>query len=846
MKAPKITKKTWKKIQTLRTKIFEEVFEISPYDYQKDVSDAIIWNALLDTGDSIAIEQCRQCIEKGSIVHTRDGTLSRIETLPNSWKTGEKNIYEVKINGGASIRCSKEHPLLTKDGWEKVSELKRGDEVKSLYSWDKFGKGIIPYEYKKYINMHSTETVEGNFKMTNELAELLGFLVTDGYISNNKQSFKFTNTRKEYLDRVKYLVNKNFKDINIKEYTKGNGKDLLFTTGENSRFNSLKDFIRIMKMNNKFPTATNYFTKEQICYFLKGVWCGDGYIVNHPTKNEFGLACGNNLIYAQYFRELLNKLGLRGRVTNERMKLSTKTFHRITLNGYRNKLAFLNTIGEIPCKPFNNKIKKLYKIDTEKEIDGEISYYRKILSIKKVGYNETYDLEISNKGWFISGGVIAHNSGKTEGVTLTTVFLLAFYYQLKKSLGFWAPKELQIGIFAPQQEQAKTDFVRIKKYLNKLKEKAPNIEFTIAENNGNTISLVSEKFPQRIVYCFSASPTSNTESKTLNIIIYEEAHELLDSKIDNTIAPMGMQTNAMSIYIGTAGYKKCRFHKMLTSLPKKNLIRIPYERAIKERNKKYKQTKNPIHLNYKKKIKNIIREIGIDSDAFKTQYALKWVLERGQFTTEEALEKLEIEQDMPFYVGPGEICYAGIDWGKHKDGTVVTFIDENYNIRGWLELIGDDYNSQILTIVSAIKNVFPGCRTIHCDSTGNQDQGVDVLRGRLQEAGISANVIPINFTAGSKDAMYKHLWSLMHDKVIPLPDGSLEVMEPAKLTYPKSNCKEKDKFLIQLLQLQKEIKRGMWSCHHPDGNYHDDYPDSIALACLAFGGLSKPYNPVIS
>lgn len=486
--------------------------------------------------------------------------------------------------------------------------------------------------------------------------------------------------------------------------------------------------------------------------------------------------------------------------------------------------------------------------------------WAKVTSLRDEVFKEIYNIDpydyqkkISNKiirAVLLNTGetipvVQARQSGKTAAITLTITFLLTFYFQLKKALNLWYfSDEFAIGIFAPQQEQAKTDFVRIKQYLEMVRDKSP--DFEIVESNGNTLTLKSQTFPKRVVYCFSASPTSRTESKTLHLIILEESQDLLDSKVNNTILPMGTNTNAVTVYVGTTGYKRCNFYRILVNSPEGEVVEVTYRRAIKERRKKFNETKNPIHLSYEKRIKNIIKELGEDSDAFRTQYALQWVLERGQFITEQELYKLENKDELPVFMGKALPCYIGIDWGKHKDSTVMTVVDENYNIRAWLEMQGDDYNSQILMIVKSLQTLFLGCKAIYCDSTGNQDQAVDVLRAKLQESKIFAAVTPVVFTQSSKDAMFKNLWSLMHDKTMPNPAGGVIVIEPSKLTYPKGSCVEKDKFLTQFLNLQKEIKGGMWACHHPEGNYHDDFCASLALACMSFNKAKKAYTPCLA
>ena len=46
------------------------------------------------------------------------------------WHKNEgRGLVEIRLKCGERIRCTKEHPFLTKNGWEKVEELKKGDFV---------------------------------------------------------------------------------------------------------------------------------------------------------------------------------------------------------------------------------------------------------------------------------------------------------------------------------------------------------------------------------------------------------------------------------------------------------------------------------------------------------------------------------------------------------------------------------------------------------------------------------------------------------------------------------------------------------------------------------------------
>ncbi len=486
----------------------------------------------------------------------------------------------------------------------------------------------------------------------------------------------------------------------------------------------------------------------------------------------------------------------------------------------------------VEFKTLNSKqLEKIYKLRDaffKKHHDFPLTRSQKRVSnviIRKVLNNEGGSIYVE----------FSRQQGKTTIISLTCEFLIVFYFQICEKFDLPHTKFFNIGIFAPQKEQAKTDFDKIKMFLDDIKDKG--YDFTFNEFNGNTVTFKSENYPERKIFCFSASPTSKTESKTLNLIIMEEAQMLLDEKIANTIRPMGAHTNALKIFIGTAGYKKCTYHTGITMSKPENVIISDYKTAIKERNELFKETGNPIFLNYEKHIKEEIATLGEDSDAFRTQYALEWVLERGQFITYQQLLDIVHERDAFTLTGDwgrAETLFVGIDWGKSHDSTIVTVIRGNGEIVDWLELKGDEYNTQYEKIKNFLAPKYAqAIKTIYCDATGNQDMGVDQLRSMFRSYNLS--VVGIKFTAQSKDDMYKNLHSLMVPKTI-----DKLIIEDSIIRIPKIDTVEKGRFMIQFSDLQKEFKNNLWSCNHPDGTgYHDDFCDSLALACIGIKRLAK-------
>lgn len=423
----------------------------------------------------------------------------------------------------------------------------------------------------------------------------------------------------------------------------------------------------------------------------------------------------------------------------------------------------------------------------------------------------------------------SRQSGKTECLALIVDFLSTHYTDIVKKYNLPNMGFFNIGIYAPQKEQAKTDFDRIKEFL--ISDDAKIYGFKTNEFNGTTIKLRKKNGFPIDIYCFCASPTSKTESKTNNLIVLEEVQDMFDKKIDTTIIPTGAATNATIVYIGTAGYQRKRFYDLIERVPDDEKVIANCKTVIKERREMFERTNNPIYLNYEKHIKQRKREIGEDSDEFKTQYMLQWCLERGQFITYEEMEALQVHylesDDKLFHVfGRGIKLYAGIDWGQKHDSTIFTVGTSDGKVVYWKEIIGEDYPSQIAILKEIIRERFlESLKEIRCDSTGNQDSTVDMLRYSLAGWGIS--VIGVNFSAQSKDFMYKNLSALMK----PITMNSKIIRQPL-IRIPIEDSPEKEKFIYEFCNLQKEVKAGKWHCQHPAGNFHDDYCDSMALYAM--------------
>lgn len=93
-------------------------------------------------------DHLRKCIAEGSLITMSDGTLKPIEdvrvgdrvisfdgkvfsgkTVTAAWDNGIKDVVEVTLEDGISLKCTPDHRLLTQDGWKESSKLSSDDWV---------------------------------------------------------------------------------------------------------------------------------------------------------------------------------------------------------------------------------------------------------------------------------------------------------------------------------------------------------------------------------------------------------------------------------------------------------------------------------------------------------------------------------------------------------------------------------------------------------------------------------------------------------------------------------------------------------------------------------------------
>ena len=678
----------WEKLNSIHIKL----------PFARRLTQSIITNE----GATLSALFARQCIAENSLIMDRTGKILPIENHPDAWKTKESaELYEIKTLGGHVIKCTEEHPIATDQGWIPAQCVTKSTKVVVLDCWDKFGDGKIPYKDK-------------TFTMNNDLAELVGWLTAN---IKGSEDVKITIGHK----RVQDLIEKYFLDS---DFVVRKNSFTLRLTGH------IKNFLKYVIKFDEFgiPEGINYFTKEQLVRFFYPLFLTNGKTYKKPNTMKIVLKGANPKVLS-FYKEHLNKLGMHG---NYEIWIGHVLIFQCATNFIRFKELFEDHLPREFFPPFYRyRIRQTKTFDGE---DGEILTYARVHSVKKLEIEApVWDIAVPDKGWFLSSGVKAHNSGKTQIVAMITAACMVILPNLAEKFpenfglftrGLWA------GCFGPIGEQAITMFDRIYDVLTSDSSKRLFIEelkMPIPARGGargNLIKLGNKSFCRYQ----SGSRRSKVESKTYHLIILDECQDMESFKIKKSILPMGAAVNATVVTTGTPDVYIGYFYDTIEQNKAYDLKTISSKQMHFEIDYTVAQKYNAY---YKKYIQKEIKRLGFDSDEFKMAYRLVWPITKGMVFTkaqldekcyDKALKCVKLWKESP--------CVAGLDLGKSQDSTVVTVIkpiweeaDEEGNmpkyLLNWLEIEGDNWEDQYPQVIEFLSDYY--IDTLVCDTTGVGD-----------------------------------------------------------------------------------------------------------------------------
>ena len=436
----------------------------------------------------------------------------------------------------------------------------------------------------------------------------------------------------------------------------------------------------------------------------------------------------------------------------------------------------------------------------------------------------------------------ARQSGKSETIANTVATLMVLLPRLAKmypdllgkfSNGIW------IGMFAPVEGQVETLFGRT---INRLtSEKAleilgdPEIDDSVGKVPGVTRQIKLKNSGSSLMM-MTANPRAKIESKSFHLIIIDECQEADDFVVSKSISPMLAYYSGTMVKTGTPTTHKNNFYRSIqlnkrrqTARSKQNHFEWDWRDVAKC---------NP---NYGKFIKKEMLRIGEDSDEFQMSYNCKWLLDRGMFVTSSILDELGDTSQEVVKAWHRTPVVVGIDPARKIDSTVVTIVwvdwdrpDEfgyfDHRILNWMEIQGDDWEDQYFQIVQFLSNY--DVLAVGVDANGVGDAVAQRLRILLPRAEVHS----VGSSQSEQSKRWKHLKALIDRRMVGWPAHA----KTRRLRTWK-------RFYQQMSDLETKFTGPNFLAHAPDeAHAHDDYADSLAIACALTMDLTMPSVEVSS
>lgn len=427
--------------------------------------------------------------------------------------------------------------------------------------------------------------------------------------------------------------------------------------------------------------------------------------------------------------------------------------------------------------------------------------------------------------------LVSRQAGKSTTVASTFATAMVLYPKLAAMfpdlMGKFS-KGLMVGIFAPVEEQATTLYGRIVDYLTSDRATTVLSDSEIDDVPQGSGKIIRLKRSGSFCRMHTANPRAKIESKSYHVVVIDEAQAVDDYVVQKSIRPMLAFYLGSIVQIGTPDRQKGQFYKAIQrnrrmTKGKKNHFQFDWRACARA---------NP---NYRKFVTKERDRLGEDSDEFQLNYEVRWLLERGMFVTESLMEELGDKTMNTVRSWTKTPIVVGIDPARKQDSTVVTAVwvdwdrpDEfgfyEHRVLNWLEIHGDDWESQYFQIYDFLSNY--SLYAVGVDAAGVGD----AVAGRLQVLLPGVEIVPLMSDAKSQSERWKHLMELMQRRMLGYPAH-----------YNTRRTRNFKRFHQQMIDLEKNFQGPYMLAEAPkEAGAFDDYADSLALACMMTKDMTMP------
>lgn len=365
-------------------------------------------------------------------------------------------------------------------------------------------------------------------------------------------------------------------------------------------------------------------------------------------------------------------------------------------------------------------------------------------------------------------------------------------------------KNFSIMVIAPTQEQSSEMYGK----LRKVAEENDLIRYCLKSSSQTELNFHNGS---RVRALPCGPEGTSIRGFTADIVIMEESGYIKDSIVSEVILPMiaSTQSYGQVIKIGTPKGKNNFYESCYGKETTYTVFHYDWRIVVDEG----QVTKDFIDEQKK----------NLTDMEFNTEYEAKFIEDSDSYFKQSLIDACTEDYGMEF-AHPKSEFILGVDFARMgEDVTVFVIVEKSMKGEIKVNYIEETKHKLMTDTIGRVKmlNEKYNFVMMYLDETGMGAGPTDVL---TEHFGVD-KVEGITFSMRSKQDLYSNLKKMMEQGKIKIPNNK--------------------KLLYQMADLRYEVaSSGDLKIHHSERG-HDDYPDSLALACWHFKDMEEGYVPWI-
>jgi ribonucleoside-diphosphate reductase alpha chain len=341
------------------------------------------------------VESTNPCVSGDTLVSTEKGMFNILD-IPNVIKTGKKMIYLLRTKEGYQVKVTKDHRVLTPEGWKQAGDLLNGDKIR----------------------LQSNEGGCGEFGNV-RIGQILGWYIGDGWHTGRDRRATLA-----FYGKDKGRLTEYYRNI-VNEELDSNLGIIKSKNREEVRSRSILNLIRDWEMKSK-EISNLLLSSTMECQqgFLQGLFTADGS-VQGTTKKGFTVRLSqSNLGNLHKVQLMLLNFGIVSKIYEKRRRkqfrlmpdgkgqgklYQTKANHELVISK-ENIVRFRDRIGFLLDYKQNRLVRSI------ESLKGRGPYKEYFIarfdSLKPLQEEDVFDIVGTPLGGFVANGIVVHNCGE--------------------------------------------------------------------------------------------------------------------------------------------------------------------------------------------------------------------------------------------------------------------------------------------------------------------------------------------------------------------------------------------------------------------------------------------------